>query len=463
MDEPSTEGSAGEPGDRRERGAGEHAGRGSSEAERRLAWLARRRRERSEDRIAERVGRQWTHQLGQQLAQARAQRDHPAPVVPVVPSGPSNFSRAQVPYGIDLAAAWSWRFLVIVAAGWVVVQGLSSVWVVALPVVVALFLAALSAPVVQLLGRWFPTGVSALLVVLGLLGLLALMLTFATQQVIDGFTEISAQVVTAIDEIQVWLREGPLNVSDRQVSDLLDQTQELVAASNEQIVSRLTDVGSAVGQIIAGFFLVLFALYFFLADGDRIWTWVVRLVPRAARSRADSSGRVAWLSLTQFVRATVMVAAVDAIGIMVVAAILRVPFVMAIGVLVFLGSFVPIVGATVTGLVAVLVALVAQGPIAALIMLLGVVGVQQLESQILQPFLLGRMVSIHPLAVLLAVACGVVVAGVAGALVAVPLVACVNAVAVHLAGDHRERVTEGAESVLTEQEARQDPDAGPQS
>ena len=185
--------------------------------------------------------------------------------------------------------------------------------------------------------------------------------------------------------------------------------------------------------MFAGFFIVLFSTYFFLADGERIWSWVVRLAPRAARERVDSSGQVAWISLTQFVRATVMVAAVDAIGIMIGAAIIGVPFVLAIGVLVFLGAFVPLVGATVAGTVAVLVALVDQGPITALVMLAVVIGVQQLEGHVLQPFLLGRWVSVHPLGVIIAIATGVLVAGIAGALVAVPIAAALNAVVQHLA------------------------------
>ncbi len=201
----------------------------------------------------------------------------------------------------------------------------------------------------------------------------------------------------------------------------------------------MTEVGTAVGHVLAGFFIILFSTYFFLADGDRIWAWMVRLAPRAAREHVDSSGRVAWISLTQFVRATVIVAAVDAIGIMIVAAILGVPFVLAIGVLVFLGAFVPMVGATIAGTVAILVALVDQGPITALLMLGGVILVQQIEGHILQPFLMGRWVSVHPLGVIVAIGCGVLVAGIAGALVAVPLAAAVNAVVQHLASRHRGR------------------------
>ena len=198
-------------------------------------------------------------------------------------------------------------------------------------------------------------------------------------------------------------------------------------------------MGTAVGHVFAGFFIVLFSTFFFLSDGGRIWSWLVRLAPRAAREHVDGSGRVAWISLTQFVRATVLVALADAIGIMIVAAILGVPFVLAIGVLVFLGAFIPMVGATVAGSVAVLVALVDQGPITALLMLGGVILVQQIEGHILQPFLMGRFVSVHPLGVIVAIGCGVLVAGIAGALIAVPLVAAGNAVVNHLASAERAR------------------------
>lgn len=372
-------------------------------------------------------------------------------------SGTSNFARAEVPYGIDLAAAWSWRLLVIVAAGWVVLQGVELLAVVLLPVVVALFVAALTVPLVELLSRAMPRGVAALLVVLGVLGTVVVMLSFATQQVVDGFSDLTDQTVEALERIEQWLQDGPLKISEQQINQLLQEMQDLVATSNE-LVSRVTQVSATVGHVVAGIFIVLFSTYFFLADGDRIWAWVVRIFPAAARQHADSSGRVAWLSLTQFVRATVLVAAVDAIGVMIVAAVLQVPFVGAIGVLVFLGAFVPVIGATISGMIAVLVALVAQGPVAALLMLLGVVGVQQLESHLLQPFLLGRMVRLHPLGVILAVACGVLVAGIAGALIAVPVVASVNAVATHLAGQGR--AVEGSE-VTTEDEEQVGESGGP--
>jgi predicted PurR-regulated permease PerM len=377
--------------------------------------------------------RKFSAQFAQHWNQVRAERRHDVVAPPSIDAGPSNFTRAQVPYGVDLAAAWSWRFLVIVAAGYVVARTVGFFAQVVMPVVVALFIAALMVPVVNLLARVMHRGVATLLVVVGVLGTVGLMLTFATQQIAEGANDLAGQVVDGLEEIRTWLRTGPLQASESQINGAIGSMQDAVTTSNQELVDRLQDVGSTVGHIVAGFFIVLFATFFFMADGRRIWAWVVRLFPRAARSRADASGRVAWLSLTQFVRATVIVALVDALGIMVVAAVLNVPFVAAIGLLVFLGGFVPLVGATLSGTVAVLVALVAQGPVVALIMLGGVIAVQQLEAHVLQPFLLGRMVSVHPLGVILSIAAGVYLAGIAGALVAVPIAAALNAVVVYLA------------------------------
>jgi predicted PurR-regulated permease PerM len=384
-----------------------------------------RQRRKLDDRFAERFAAQW--------AQMRADRKH-EPEQPRIEAGPSNFSRAQVPWAVDLAAAWSWRFLVIVAAGYAVVWVLGRFAVVALPLAIALLITALATPLVDLAERLgVNRKLSSLLVVVGGLAMVALLLTFVGTQVAQGFSDLADQVVSGLEEIRDWLREGPLQATDSQINDFIKEAQELVASSNEQVVTRVTEVGTAIGHVVAGFFIVLFAAYFFLADGPRIWAWVVRIFPRAARVRTDTSGRIAWKSLTQFVRATVLVAFVDAIGIMFVAFVLKVPLATAIGVLVFLGSFIPMIGALLSGSVAVLVALVAQGPIVALLMLTGVILVQQIEAHVLQPFLLGRFVSLHPLGVIVAIACGVLVAGIAGALIAVPLVAALNAVAQHLA------------------------------
>jgi predicted PurR-regulated permease PerM len=382
----------------------------------------------TEEGIAARLAHQW--------AQIRDERRNAAPVV--VTTGTSNFSPAKVPYGVDLAASWAWRFLVIAAAGGVIFLAIGFLSVVVLPVVIALLISALVIPVVDGLVRiGIPRGIAALGVVIAGIAVVGLLLTLAGQQIATGATDLADQTVAGLGEIKDWLRDGPLHASDSQINDYIDRAQDAISKQSEsgELVGRITEVSTAVGHVFAGFFIVLFSTYFFLADGERIWAWLVRISPRAARAKVDTSGRVAWISLTQFVRATVIVAAVDALGIAIGAAVLGVPFVLAIGVLVFLGAFIPLVGATVAGTVAVLVALVANGPITALVMLAVIIGVQQLEAHILQPFLMGRWVSVHPLAVILAIATGVLVAGVAGALVAVPIAAALNAVVQHLAAD----------------------------
>jgi predicted PurR-regulated permease PerM len=387
------------------------------------------RDEHRDARLAERLSQVVAHQWAQVRAERRTD---PEPI----PAGPSNFSRAQVPWGLDLAAAWAWRVLVIAAAGYTLLWLVTFFAVITLPLIIALLITALAAPVVRALKEvGIPRGLGAGLVVVGGIASVGGLLTFVGNQVANGAKDLATQVVDGLEEIRKWLQDGPLNASDSQINSWIEQAQKSITKSSKdgEWLTQLGHVSTAVGHILAGFFIILFATYFFLADGHRIWAWVVRLFPRAARERVDSSGRIAWISLTQFVRATVIVALTDAMGIMIVAAILGLPLILPIGVLVFLGAFVPMVGATVAGTVAILVALVAQGPVTALLMLAGVIVVQQIEGHVLQPFLMGRFVSLHPLGVIVAIGCGVLVAGIAGALIAVPLAAVANAVVQHLA------------------------------
>ena len=405
--------------------------RGESSPERESRQQAEEAAAEAEQEAEARLRARLLHQLSRQWEQVREVRRQEAPVIE---TGPSNFSRAQVPWAYDLAAAWAWRFIVIAAALLMVLWTLKFFIVVVFPVVIALFIAALAAPVVALLERLrIPRKLAAFLVVIGGIAAVALLLTFVGQQVASSIDELSGKVSDGLGEIRDWLQTGPLNASDSQIDRWIEDVQNYVQTQGKDLSQHATEVTTTLGHIVAGFFIILFSSYFFLADGHLIWAWVVRIFPRAARARADSSGRVAWVSLTQFVRATVLVAGTDAIGIMIVAAVLHVPLVSAIGVIVFLGAFIPLVGAFLSGTVAVLVALVAQGPLVALLMLGGVVLVQQIEAHVLQPFLMGRFVSVHPLGVILAIAAGAIVGGIIGALVAVPLTAALNAVVQHLA------------------------------
>lgn len=341
--------------------------------------------------------------------------------------------RYEVPIGIEIAAAWSWRLILIAVAGYGLLWLAARFSEVSVPVAVALLGTALLIGAVDRMQRWgVPRGLGSLIALAGLLVAVVAAFTLVGQQLSTQFEELRDSVVEGIGQVQVWAKEGPLNLSDRQLADAIERLQELIASSDSAWLNQATEVGTRVGHFVAGFFIALFAMYFFMYEGDRIWAWLVGFFPKGSRARVASSGGAAWISLTAFVRATVLVALVDAIGIALVAVILDVPLAAAIGVLVFLGAFIPIVGALISGMVAVLVALVAHGPLTALLMLAGVIAVQQIESHVLQPFLMGRIVRIHPLAIILAIATGLVAAGIVGALLAVPVAAALNSVVKHL-------------------------------
>lgn len=335
-----------------------------------------------------------------------------------------------------MAAAWSWRLLLIVAASGVGIWLLGYFSDVTVPIAVALLITALVVPAVDFLDRHkFPRSLAAGIVLIGLLVTVSSLLALVGQQMATQLTDLRVAVIDGITEIQVWARTGPLGISDAQLTSYIDSARATITESDAAIVGQVGSIGLGLTQFVAGFFIALFAVFFFLYEGDRMWAWTVRLFPRDSRPRVNSSGYTAWKSLTSFVRATVVVALTDAVGIAFSAWALGVPLTLAIGVLVFFGAFVPIIGALLSGFVAVLVALVAQGPWTALFMLLAVIAVQQIESQVLQPFVMGALVSVHPLVIILAIVAGITVAGIFGALIAVPLAACLNGVVKHLAED----------------------------
>ncbi len=347
-----------------------------------------------------------------------------------------------VPPSVRAASEWAWRLLAIAGAVVALAYLLGFVSEAVIPVVVATLLAALLHPINEWLrARLGHKGLAAGITLLGTILVIGLLLLLIGSQVTGGFAQMAGQVGEGIGRIKSWL-QGTFQISDSQFTQYLEDAKDALS-SNEGLRAGLAKAGLGASHVVAGLFISLFALFFFLYEGDRIWAWVVRLFPRAARSRVDSAGHVAWGQLTAFTRATILVALVDAVGITVVALVLRVPFAPAIGALVFLGAFIPIVGALVSGMVAVLLALVAHGPVVALLMLAGVVAVQQIESHVLQPFLLGRAVSVHPLAVILAITAGVVIAGIVGALVAVPVAAVINGVVKHLSATGSEPETSG--------------------
>ena len=333
----------------------------------------------------------------------------------------------RVPGLLRVSAALSWRFVAVVAALYVVFHVVGFLATIVIPVGVALLLAALLSPAVSQLTRaGIPRGLSTGVVLVGGIAIVGGVLTFVINQFSRGLPELQEQVGASLGQIRDWLRDGPLHLSDVQLQQYLDEMVKTIQDNQADITSGALTTAATLGEILTGLILALFTLIFFLHDGDGIWRFMVRIVPRDVRDRADVAGRRGFSSLVSYVRATALVAVVDAVGVGIGLWIVDVPLVVPLSALVFLGAFIPIVGAVITGAVAVLVALVAVSPVAALIVLAILIGVMQLESHVLQPLLLGRAVKLHPLAVVLAITTGLVVSGIAGALLAVPLLAVLN-------------------------------------
>lgn len=364
----------------------------------------------------------------------------------VIQTAPSaSTSTPTVPPTFRAASEWVWRSLVIGVGILALLWIISKLSEVVFPVIIALLLAALLEPLYQRLRVVLPRGLAAGVTVLGTLAVLVALFSFVGNQFADQLDDIVGQVTQGIEESREWI-VSTFGLTEGQITTWLTE-QWAKVAQGEDLSARATQAGLTVGHLLTSFFLAMFSLFFFLYDGPGIWAWIVRLFPRGARAKVLSSGAIAWNQLKAFTRATILVAGVDALGIGLGAFVLGVPFASGIALLVFIGSFVPIVGALVSGFIAVALAFVAKGPVTALIMLGVVIAVQQLESHVLQPLLLGRAVRVHPLAVILGIATGIIVGGVIGALVAVPTVAVLNAVGHNLLDPEPEDVDDPADLV----------------
>ncbi|NUS45070.1 MAG: AI-2E family transporter [Mycobacteriaceae bacterium] len=328
---------------------------------------------------------------------------------------------------VRVGAEWAWRLLVLAGALWVVFTVAHKLSEVVIPVLIALLFAALLMPLVDQLQRWrIPRGIGVAVALIGSIALLAGILTFVVQQFIDGLPQLTDQFTDSVRRSQNWLVEGPLHLSKEQIHSAGDTIVKSVKQNQDTLTNGAFTTATLIMQIVSGAFLTLFITIFYLYGGDQIWRFITKVVPTPARERVRLAGALSFRSLVGLVRATVAVAAVDAVGIGAGLAIVGVPLALPLASIVFITAFIPIVGSVIGGFVAVFIALVTKGFVAALVTLGIIIAVMQLEGHVLQPLLLGRAVRIHPLAVVLAVAAGFVTAGIAGALFAFPLVAVLN-------------------------------------
>ncbi|MFE3141837.1 AI-2E family transporter [Streptomyces scopuliridis] len=391
------------------------------------------------------VGAELTR-IGERLDQRRAEaeeEDRPVPrtapeSVPPPPAyAPSVVAKpdpvAAIPWGMRVAGEAAWRLLVLAGLLWVLMRVIGAVQLVVMAFAAGLLITALLQPTVAWLKRHgMPRALATALTAVAGFVLMGLVGWFVVWQVMENIDDLSNRVTDGINELKRWLLDSPFHVTEGQINDIAKTLSDAVGSNTEKITSAGLQGLTVIVELLTGIVLAMFSTLFLLYDGRKIWHWTLKLVPAQAREGVAGAGPRAWRTLTAYVRGTVLVALIDALFIGLGLYFLNVPLAVPLAVFIFLGAFIPLVGALVSGALAVVVALVTQDVFTALMVLCVVLGVQQIEGHVLQPFILGRAVRVHPLAVVLSVAIGSLVAGIGGAVVAVPLVAVTNTVVGYL-------------------------------
>ncbi|GLX94387.1 AI-2E family transporter [Herbidospora sp. NBRC 101105] len=338
---------------------------------------------------------------------------------------PGKGRRASVPPTLNIVAAWSWRVIVIGVVVYFFAMILARLSFVTLPVAIAFLLTALLYPITSRLRRAGFRPIYAtwttMLVALAFIGGLGFLIGNRAN---DEFPGLVAQIQQTARDVQAWLLTGPLHLREAQIADFVEELTRQINEQRSQITDTVLTGATALVEALAAIVLLLFVTFFLLKDGDRIWAWFLRAFGGVS-DRVDRAGRAAWRTLSHYVLGTVAVAAVHALVIGIVLAGMRVPLWAPLAVLIFFASFIPIVGIFFAGGVATLVVFGSQGWVYALIFVGVLVVEQQLENHVLQPLIVGRALEFHPLAIIIVLAVGGIIGGIAGAVVAVPVTAVI--------------------------------------
>ncbi len=360
-------------------------------------------------------------------------------------SGPEGAARPRTYPGAALRTLgdYAWRILVIGTVGYFVIHLLSKLSLVIIPFIVSVLATALLHPFLARLrrigfSRWLATVTTVLAAILLVGGLITVVVIRAANQA----PQLGNEINSLVPHVKHWLITGPLRLNPTTVNNLGNTITKDVTSNSSAIASTAVSTGKTVAEVAAGIALTLFSTIFLLYDGDRVWAFVLKGAPKGSRRTVDIAARAAWGTVSQYVRGTLIVATFHGVVVASTLAILGVPLAFPLGVLVGLGSFVPLVGAFLTGVLAVAVAGLSKGLLAAIIVVAVLLLDNQIEAHVLQPFVVGRYVRIHPLALVLALASGAVLFGIFGAIVAVPVVACINS-AIRAVLDSRDQPSEG--------------------
>ncbi len=333
-----------------------------------------------------------------------------------------------VTWQVRVAAAWSWRLIVIAVGLYLFGKIFVKIELVAFSFILALFLTAVLHPLERRLRKVLPGPKSLPAALALLLGVAALGAIgwFVTWQISTHSAQLGDQVSNFVDSTKNWLRTGPLHLKSADLDKLTKNITDTIKSHQGQLISGAIATLRTALEGLAAVLLILLSTFFLLRDGEGIWSWVLHLFPSRAQPRMDHAGRVGWGTFGGYMRGQLLIALFHGISVFLLLLVLRVPLAAALAVLIFLGSFVPLVGLTVTGTLCVAVTLLEHGPTAAIAVAVSIIVLVQLEAHLLQPVIMSRSVEVHPLAIALAVITGTILGGIPGALMAVPLVAFLN-------------------------------------
>jgi len=332
-----------------------------------------------------------------------------------------------VPYGFVMTAAWAWRLIAIGVVVLALLRLFTTLQAILMPMIIALIIAApLEHLVTRMAKHRIPRGAGAAIVILTLTFVVLGLLVAAGGTIAAGFSDLADQATKGFDQFLEWLVNGPIGVDQATIDHLQENLTGLLQDNWAGVGQGALSVTATVGSVLAGLAISLLALFFFLKDGRLMWLWSVRKTTGTKADHVDNAGVAAWGTLGGYARTSATVALIDAAGIAIGAWILGLPLVIPIAILVFLFSFIPLFGATISGAIAILVALVDGGWQKALIMLGIVIVVQQVEGSILYPLMFGKTASLHPMVILLSVSAGTLLGGFIGAVIAVPFVSFIT-------------------------------------
>jgi predicted PurR-regulated permease PerM len=392
----------------------------------RWAWRGGRRGE-ADDPEAGTNGRTLNGH-GTEAGEARERADGAGEAASAAAAGrqaePRRSPEPAVPGYLQRAAAWSWRLLVIGLLVYVVFRLASALRLVALPCVAALLLTALLQPLTARLRRTgMPSLAATWCTVLTAIVVLAGITVLAANRVSAEYPRLSGEVKHTAHQVQVSLAGPPFHLSSARLQQYSNDLVHFLSQHQSLIAGTVVTGGKIVLELLTGLVLMMFVTFFLLKDGERIWAFLIKGLPPEGRRRAQNAGPAAWTALVNYMRGTTAVAAIHAVFIGLALFILGVPLLVPLVILVFLAAFVPLVGILVAGALAITVTLGTRGWLAAVILLAVFLAENQIESHLLQPLVVGRIVRLHPLAIILVLAVGGIVAGIAGAIVAVPAAA----------------------------------------